>query len=101
MNLQPRWFRFHLGTAIVMMIAASVILGLNVKHDYVVDWKGRPIYGYGWPLPCYTTAYDRETYEWLFGKLAFDALTACLLLGVIAVVLEKRVAIQKKRGNRQ
>ncbi len=95
MKIFPMWFRIHLSTALVLMIAASVLLGLNLL-------TGFPGFLYGWPIPFFR--YDDDYHQhpliapenWAFKNLLADVVTATTLLIVIAIILEKRIAVLQR-----
>ena len=102
MKIIPSWCRIHLSTAIVLMIAASWMLGMNsVRRDNDgLDLTRLPPTGfYGWTRVYLERVDDPlyiETNEWRVGDLVLDAFIAGTLLVVIAVVLEKRIAILQR-----
>lgn len=93
MKILPPWFRIHLSTALILMIAASVMLGMNLAWH--PDGSSNQMnYCRGWPLTCFALIYGRD--HWTYENLAINILTAIVLLIVIAVVLEKRIAILRR-----
>ncbi len=125
MKIVPPWFRVHLSTALVLMVAASVILGLNLKMQKVFTYKMSGDFetvaaAYGWPRTAYSQVFrmdgpishfpwppgfhdpvDEPTLIWDAGNFVLDAITASILLAAIAVVLEKRIAVLQRLKNRE
>ncbi|MEI6235939.1 MAG: hypothetical protein WCT04_23025 [Planctomycetota bacterium] len=93
MSFLPPWFRIHLSTALVLMVAASGMLGLNVTR-HQDDFRS----GYGWPM-IFLTPKDvgdwapMVKYFWDYKNVVIDIVVYIGLLIVVAIILEKRIAI--------
>lgn len=91
----PTWFRFHLSTAVVLMVSASLLIALNVRKS------SRAPDCYGWPMTCVSHDDINATlvssgYEFDFKNMIIDVVTYAVLLVVLALVLEKRIAVKKR-----
>ena len=98
------WFRFHLLTAVLMMVAAGYLLRQNCMRvetetgsdmaaadamvrmtAYVTD----PYYVYGWPSTIYSTGkFDLYVPHWHFKGVIINASTAISVLVAVACVSE-------------
>ena len=90
MSEKPKrpWFRFHLLTAVLIMVASGVFIGCNCWRRS--DFVGSPIgEGYGWPLLFYfdTTVHE---HHWIFsGKdLCANILVAMVPMFLAALICE-------------
>ena len=55
-KVKSPWFRFHLSTAVIVMLAAGEVLGVNMKlprdSEYCWACGGPHERSYGWPVGC-------------------------------------------------
>jgi hypothetical protein len=98
-----RRFRFHLLTAVVMMLTASILQYLNMRPYSALEVDGKLICnGYGWPQQAYIDNYDGFFYEffhrserlrdqWDVEAMLCDGLTALILFVIVATICEKLV----------
>lgn len=93
MSFLPSWFRIHLSTAVVLMVLASVMLGVNVtKHRE--DLRN----GFGWPVVFLEPVDEGDwapmiVYHWDIKYLIIDIVAYFGILIGVAIILEKRIAI--------
>ena len=99
------WFRIHLSTAIVVMLLAAVLLGMNVvgrmstmpaeQHDYVTVVKR------GWPQTFYYSLYHRTGLysgeNWFYSSLVKDVALALGILIAEACTWEWLVRLREAR----
>jgi hypothetical protein len=94
-----RWFRFHLSTAIVLMVVAWPLLaGFAVltnrtarNYDVVTISGSEPCVETGWPLRYYDGPDDPESrlpQKWNYPALAFDLLLRLFALYIVGFVCE-------------
>ncbi len=101
MSNLPKWFRIHLSTAIVLMIAAAFILKLNLVtgEDYLEQTN------YGWPVTYlyldHWTVRDKRVvhWNWDFKGVFVDTVGCSGIIASIAIILEKRIAILARMRN--
>jgi hypothetical protein len=78
--------RFHLSTAILLLIVSSIILGLNIKPQYLFD----DVYACGWPF----VAYYSHSLEGLSTNIGKGKVTeAGLILGAALADLSVAIGI--------
>ena len=84
------WFRFHLLTAVLMMIGAGGAAGVNATPRYFVwknsdkissYWHALPGYAFkawGWPLPAVSAVRDEDLVKinWIGKAVFIDAIVA-------------------------
>src|SRR5947209_215947 len=112
---KSRWFRFHLLTAVLMMVAVGIIIRNNM-----VGTAGSEEYGlltsieYGWPMPFLTAYWKTETgleisslgglsvekvsYGWSIKGLLTDVWVAATAM--IAVALVSEFILRRREGRK-
>jgi hypothetical protein len=109
---RPKRFQIHLSTAVVLMLAAGALLGLNsiIDYDFVVVYTGNPEHaivsytyrGYGWPFMAWETVGSRPGVNLIYTQLQWstsfnyknlgiDLLYAIILLFDIWVISESLI----------
>ena len=98
-----RVWQIHLSTAIVLMLAAAVLLGVNLYPEQVVvssvtriaDGVVFPIgaFQYGWPVYCYRDDYFPIDNGLNLTRLLVNVLVAAFVL--VLTVLATEVAIRR------
>jgi len=108
MTTPPRpWYRIHLSTAIVVLLLAAALIGINVNgrmsttpvttdpSDYATVVKR------GWPQVYYHAVYHRKGLytgtQWFYGPLAKDAALVLGILAAEACAWECLVRLREKR----
>jgi hypothetical protein len=88
MTERPR-FQIHLSTAVLLLLAVAVLLGLNIspRYELILSQGGD---AYGWPMPFYYEAGSKERF-WRFVPVGvvFDIVYS-IVFGVILTNLYRR-----------
>lgn len=115
-----RWFQIHLSTAVLLVLTAGVLLGLNLEsrngsmvtlgmsdppfnehpQPGMLLHYGTSSYRAGWPKPCYEFyIVDEKSYGWWnYSGLAINAATASSIMaaaGLLSEYIIRRRAAQK------
>ena len=108
--MRQKWIQFHTATLLVWVIAASVLLYLNIKdmNSTMGDWTlfygpGRiyPCHCYGWPFYFYKELVDQNIgwcHMW-WDLLYADIATAIAALACIGFVAEWILRRRKRSQN--
>ncbi len=111
MNDKRPWFRFHLLTAVLMMVGAGTMLWINTRRDYWHEPNGWHI-EWGWPLRTlvqvkqpvgtvfneyvYTVPYVSPNTDWRVVALnAVIAIGIVVILGVLSEYFIRRREARK------
>ncbi len=108
-TISRRWFQIHLSTTVVLMVGASILLGLNlVSHEMSTDGEAHDFmqkihreqgvsgswlagfYSQGWPLT-FRSVYNINNAgwpDWKMGNLLLDILGVFFILATLAFVSE-------------
>lgn len=93
------WYRLHASSAIVLLLAAAVLIALNISSFVGVDPLERRVLRYGWPVACLSrpaAAAPAEPSEWrtqatfAYGAFALDAALGLSLLALATAAAEQR-----------
>src|SRR5579864_7254057 len=97
MSEKPKrpWLRFHLSTAIVMMIVVGGLLWANTRlTDRLDDPFGSFVECRGWPLTCHINTYEKGVNRfytnWSGWHLLGNIYSAGMILLLIAAACEFR-----------
>jgi hypothetical protein len=88
-----RWFRFHLQTAVVMMIVSGGMLWLNISRSHDIK-GGEESYRCGWPMTWYWTCLITDNVPPEYGGftegkgLLVDVAIVLCVVSAVAVISE-------------
>jgi hypothetical protein len=96
-----RFWRIHLSTAVVMMLACSILLYANSREGNFMYARTTELehgveYGdfigsyYGWPYPCYWWMHDRTIVEPIIAANALVALSITIAVAITCEFLVRR-----------
>jgi hypothetical protein len=100
-----RWFRFHLMTAVLMMVAAGGLIGQNAVIRETVE-EYRIVNGFGWPFifrPTFIREFDdpnpeRYGYDLNLWHLSLNTLLLVSILLCVALISES--ILRRREGRR-
>lgn len=109
-TLTRPWYRIHLSTAIVVLLLAAVLIGVNINGRMsTTPVTGDPsdyatLVKHGWPLPFHHAVYHRKGLysgtQWFYGNLAKDAGLILAVLAAEACAWECLMRLREKKLKR-